>query len=91
MVFQAAMNALDPVYRVGHRIRIASPKALLNESGFLNPNAFENLGGSHMGGGISNMAKEELVVTIRDRCQYLSKNDKGRILDEFTATTGDHR
>ena len=44
-----------------------------------------------MGGGISNMAKEELVVTIRDRCQYLSKNDKGRILDEFTATTGDHR
>ena len=44
-----------------------------------------------MGGGISNMAKQELVVTIRDQCQYSSKKDKGRILDECTATTGDHR
>ena len=41
-----------------------------------------------MGGGISKMAKQELVATIRDRYQQASKKDKGRILDEFTAITG---
>ena len=44
-----------------------------------------------MGGGISKMAKQELVATIRDRYQQASKKDKGRILDEFTAITGYHR
>ena len=44
-----------------------------------------------MGGGISKMAKQELVATIRDRYQQASKKDKGRILDEFTAVTGHHR
>ena len=44
-----------------------------------------------MGGGISKMAKQELVATIRDRYQQASKKDKGRILDEFTAITGHHR
>ena len=43
-----------------------------------------------MGGGVSNIAKQELVATIRDRYQQASKGDKGRILDEFTAITG-HR
>ena len=44
-----------------------------------------------MGGGVSKMAKQELVTTIRDRYQQASKKDKGRILDEFTAITGHHR
>ena len=44
-----------------------------------------------MGGGISMMAKQELVATIRDRYRQASKKDKGRILDEFTAITGHHR
>ena len=44
-----------------------------------------------MGGGISKMAKQELVATIRDRYRQSSKKDKGRILDEFTAITGHHR
>ena len=44
-----------------------------------------------MGGGISKMAKQELVATIRDRYRQASKKDEGRILDEFTAITGHHR
>ncbi len=44
-----------------------------------------------MGGGISKMAKQEIVATIRDRYQQSSKKEKGRILDEFTAITGHHR
>ena len=44
-----------------------------------------------MGGGISKMARQELVATIRDRYQQSSKKEKGRILDEFTAITGHHR
>ena len=44
-----------------------------------------------MGGlGVSKMAKQELVATIRDRYQQASKKGKGRILDEFTAITGHH-
>ena len=44
-----------------------------------------------MGGGISRMAKQELLATIRDRYQESSKKEKGRILDEFMAVTGHHR
>ena len=44
-----------------------------------------------MGGGISKMAKKELVETIRGRYRQASKKDKGKILDEFTAITGHHR
>ena len=44
-----------------------------------------------MGGGISKMAKQEIVATIRERYQQSSKKEKGRILDEFTAITGHHR
>lgn len=47
--------------------RIASPYSLPYESGCLNLNATEKLGGSHMGGGISKMARRELVTTIRNR------------------------
>ena len=43
-----------------------------------------------MGGGISKMAKQELVGTIRYRYQKSSKKEKGGVLDEFTATTGHH-
>ena len=39
-------------------------------------------------GGISRMAKHELLATIRDRYRRSSKGDKGRILDEFIAVTG---
>ena len=44
-----------------------------------------------MGGGISRMAKRELLVTLRDRYRSSSKKDKSRILDEFIAVTGQHR
>ena len=44
-----------------------------------------------MGRGISKMAKQEIVATIRDRYQRSLKKDKSRILDEFTAITGHHR
>ena len=37
------------------------------------------------------MAKQELLATIRDRYRASSKQDKGRILDEFIAVTGHHR
>ena len=38
-----------------------------------------------MGGGISKMAKQELLATIRDRYRASSKREKNRILDEFIA------
>ena len=44
-----------------------------------------------MGGGISKMAKQELLAPIRDRYRASSKKDKSRILDEFIAVTGHHR
>ena len=44
-----------------------------------------------MAGGISRMARQELLATIRDRYRESSKKDKGRILDEFIAVTGHHR
>ena len=44
-----------------------------------------------MGGGLSTMAKRELLATIRDRYQISSKKDKSRILDEFIAVTGHNR
>ena len=37
------------------------------------------------------MAKQELLVTVRERYRNSSKKDKGRILDEFIAVTGHHR
>ena len=44
-----------------------------------------------MGGGISKMAKQELLATIRDRYRASFKREKSRILDEFIAVTGHHR
>ena len=44
-----------------------------------------------MGGGISKMAKQELLAAIRDRYRASSKREKSRILDEFIAVTGHHR
>ena len=44
-----------------------------------------------MAGGISKVAKQELLATIRDRYRESSNKDKGRILDEFIAVTGNHR
>ena len=44
-----------------------------------------------MAGGMSRMAKQELLAAIRDRCQASSRKDKSRILDEFIAVTGHHR
>ena len=44
-----------------------------------------------MGGGISKMAKQELLATIRDRYRASSRKDKSRVLDEFIAVTGHHR
>ena len=44
-----------------------------------------------MGGSISRMAKRALLATIRDRCQAFSREDRNRILDEFTGVAGHHR
>ncbi len=44
-----------------------------------------------MAGGMSRMAKRELLASIQERYQGASKRDKGRILDEFIAVTGHHR
>lgn len=44
-----------------------------------------------MGGGMSRIAKRELLAKIRDRYLASSKKDKSRILDEFIAVTGHHR
>ena len=44
-----------------------------------------------MGGGMSRMAKRELLATIRDRYRNSSKKDKSRILDEFIAVTDHYR
>ncbi len=44
-----------------------------------------------MVGGISRMAKQELLTIIRDRYRRSSKKDKSRILDEFISVTGHHR
>ena len=41
-----------------------------------------------MAGGISKVATQELVATIRDRYRASSKREKSRILDEFIAVTG---
>ena len=48
-------------------------------------NATEKSGGVGVAGGMSKMAKRELLATIRDRYRASSKNDKTRILDEFMA------
>ena len=71
--------------------RIASTKPLPNAIGCLKQNVTQNRGGDRVGGGISKMAKQELLATIRDRYRASSKKDKGRILDEFIAVTGHHR
>ena len=52
---------------------------------------YRKCGGSHVGGGISRMAKQELLVTLRERYRSSSRKDKSRILDEFIAITGHHR
>ena len=44
-----------------------------------------------MGGGLSKMAKQELLATIRGRYGECSMKDKGRIRDEFITVTGHHR
>ena len=44
-----------------------------------------------MAGGMSRMAKRELLASIQEHHQGSSKRDKGRILDEFIAVTGHHR
>ena len=44
-----------------------------------------------MGGGMSRVARRELLASLQDRYQGSSKRDKGRILDEFIAVTGHHR
>ena len=51
----------------------------------------KNGGGNRVGGGISKIAKWELLTSIQDRYQVASKKHKGRILDEFIAVTGHHR
>ena len=44
-----------------------------------------------MGGSISRMAKRTLLATIRVRCQAFSKEERSRILDQFTGVAGHHR
>ena len=49
------------------------------------------IGDNRVAGGVSRMAKQELLETIRDRHQASSRKDKSRILDEFIAITSRHR
>ena len=42
-------------------------------------------------GGISSMAKQESLATIRHRYRSSTKRDKSRILDEFIPVAGHHR
>ena len=44
-----------------------------------------------MVGGMSRMAKRELLASIQERHQGSSRKDKSRILDEFIAVIGHHR
>ena len=44
-----------------------------------------------MAGGMSKMAKRELLASIQDRYRESSRKDKSKILDEFIAVTGHHR
>ena len=37
------------------------------------------------------MARQEVLITIRNRYRASSKQDKSRILDELAAVTGHHR
>ena len=67
--------------------RIASPKA----KWLPQIKCYRKIGGSHVGGGISKMAKRVLLATLRDRYRSSAKKDKSRILDEFIAVTGHHR
>ena len=53
--------------------------------------ATENSGGDRVAGGMSRMAKQEFLATIRDRYQASYRKDKSRILDEFISVTGHHR
>ena len=54
-------------------------------------NVTEKSGGDRVAGGMSRMAKQELLETIRDRYQAASRQEKSRIFDEFIAVTGHHR
>ncbi len=44
-----------------------------------------------MAGGMSTMAREELIRTIRSRYRESTKMEKSRILDELAAVVGRHR
>ena len=44
-----------------------------------------------MAGGMSRVARRELLASLQERLQGSSKKHKGRILDEFIAVTGHHR
>ena len=44
----------------------------------------------HVEGGISEMAKQGALATIRDRYRESFKGEKSRILDEFIAVAGHH-
>ncbi len=52
---------------------------------------YRKSGGNRVAGGMSRMAKQELLETIRDRYQASSRKEKSRILDKFIAVTGHHR
>ena len=47
---------------------------------------FRKFRGRSRGEGISRMAKQKLLASVRDRYRTSSRKDKSRILDEFIAT-----
>ena len=55
------------------------------------PKILSKIGDNRVAGGVSRMAKQELLETIRDRYQASSRKDQSRILDEFIAITSPHR
>ena len=76
---------------IGETYDLAKEGTLRQQNRYPTQVVASNRGGDRVGGGISKMAKQELLATIRDRYRSSSKKDKSRILDEFIAVTGHHR
>lgn len=70
--------------------RIASTKRYFQEVIAANKMLPKNRG-IRVAGGMSRMAKQELLAAIRERYRGSSKRDKTRILDKFITVPGHHR
>jgi hypothetical protein len=60
---------------------------LIAMAGLESPN---RIGGAH-GGEVSMGARREVLAVVAERYRSAGRREKGRMLDELTATTGWHR